>query len=167
MSKYKLPYFEELDPNSIEDYYSVEVDFEGRKIKLDLNFEGGSIGKERMTLLKPFLEHLDTLNTKALKAIKEDFEDTEDGDTVKDYIQHHLDELDEKSLSLIVDKANTAKSPEKQMLEKLQLVRIGFYPDNEDGFAILDYTIGRNITDYLVVAYVGEGGEVEYLSMES
>jgi hypothetical protein len=46
------------------------------------------------------------------------------------------------------------------------LVRIGIYPQSEDFFASFDYSIGMDLTDYLVVIYTDKNGGVEDLVME-
>jgi hypothetical protein len=53
------------------------------------------------------------------------------------------------------------------MLSKLHLVRVGLYPDSEDEFAIFDYSIGQELTQYLVVINTNEDGEIDYMTMES
>jgi len=52
-------------------------------------------------------------------------------------------------------------------LTKLKLIRVGLYPTSEDNFAIFDYSIGEEITDYLVVINTDENGQLDYMTMES
>jgi hypothetical protein len=164
MSKYTLPHFGELDTESLDEYYDVDIDFEGRTIQLDLNFEEGSIDPKRLDLVKAFISGLSDYNTKNLVAIADDMED---GDTVEEYIDHHLAELAEEDLAQLVDKNNSKTSPQKQLLAKLQLVRVGLYPGSEEQFATFDYSIGQEITNYLVVLFTDENGELDYMTMES
>ncbi|WP_162907911.1 DUF2004 domain-containing protein [Allorhizocola rhizosphaerae] len=51
------------------------------------------------------------------------------------------------------------------LLARLQLVRVGFEADEPDRFAVFDYTIGAELTQYLVV--VSFDREVTDVSMES
>ena len=53
------------------------------------------------------------------------------------------------------------------LLKKLHLVRVGLYPDSKDQFAIFDYSIGKELTNYLVVINTDENGNLEYMTMES
>ncbi len=46
-------------------------------------------------------------------------------------------------------------------------MRIGLYPDSDGQFAIFDYSIGRDLVDYLVVINTDENGMLEYMTMES
>ena len=60
----------------------------------------------------------------------------------------------------------TADQP-KLLLKKLHLVRVGLYPDSEEQFAIFDYSIGKDLTNYLVVINTDENGNLDYMTMES
>jgi hypothetical protein len=82
-------------------------------------------------------------------------------------LEHHLEEVEQDELSTLINFDDSTTEPEQQLLTKLELVRIGLYPDNEDGFAILDYSIGREITNYLVVINTDQNGQLDYMSMES
>jgi hypothetical protein len=44
---------------------------------------------------------------------------------------------------------------------------VGIYPDSEARFAVFDYSLGRNITDDLVVICTDENGNLDYITMES
>jgi hypothetical protein len=164
MSIYNLPPFGELDTQSLDTYYDVDIDFEGRTIQLDLNFEEDKIGTDRLDLVKSFLAKLSGFNKNNLLAIQEDFDD---GDTVEEYIEHHLAELAPEDLAALVDRNNNKVSPEQQLLSKLQLVRVGLYPGSEEQFATFDYSIGQELTNYLVVIFTNEKGEMDYMTMES
>jgi hypothetical protein len=47
------------------------------------------------------------------------------------------------------------------------MVRVGLYPHDKENFAIFDYSIGTEITNYLVVINTDENGELDYMAMES
>lgn len=100
------------------------------------------------------------------KYIEQDYKD-EDADTVREYIDHHLDELGETEISELIDTSNKKISQGDQLVKKLHLVRMGLYPDSEDQFAIFDYSIGPEITQYLVVLFIDEFGNLDYITMES
>jgi hypothetical protein len=163
MKNYTLPYFGELNLEDLEEYYDVEIDFDDRKIELDLNFGDKTIDPARLDVVRHFIDNLDKYNSKNYAAIKSDFKD---GDTVEEYINHHMD-IGEDGLSTIIDFANKKISPEKQMLSKIHLVRVGIYPEGEDQFAIFDYSIGRELTQYLIVLFTDEKGKLDYMTMES
>ncbi|THU39161.1 DUF2004 domain-containing protein [Niastella caeni] len=167
MSKYTLPHFEPIDLANLEEYYDTEIEFNGEEVDIDLNFGTKTIAPQRMDLVKKFLENLKDYDSKNRKYIEQDFAD-EDGDTVKTYVEHHLEEIDKDDLAELVDFNNKSIAPAQQLIKALRLVRVGFYPDGEeDQFAIFDYSIGRDLTDYLVVIFTDENGEMDYITMES
>jgi len=166
MSSYALPHFGELDLSNLDEYYDVEIEFNGKEVDLDLNFEKKTVDPARLDIIKKFLENLPEFDQKNKKYINEDFEG-EDTDTVATYVEHHMEELDEEELGDIIDFENKAVEPERQFVNALHLVRVGFYPHGEDQFAIFDYSIGREITDYLIVIFTDENGDLEYMTMES
>ena len=55
----KIPFFEDINLESLQDYYQVVIDFEGRKLQLDVNFENTSIGEDKLTQVIAILENLE------------------------------------------------------------------------------------------------------------
>ncbi|HVU58291.1 MAG TPA: DUF2004 domain-containing protein [Puia sp.] len=166
MSTYTLPYFGQLDLANLEDYYQVEIEFEGGTIEIDLNFEETSIDAKRMDKAVKFIETISAFDKKNKKYIEKDFKD-EEGDTVREYISHHLQDINREELAGLVDFDNKSVSPEEQLFKQLRLVRMGLYPESEDQFAIFDYSIGVDLTNYLVVINTDEKGKLDYMTMES
>lgn len=164
MITYTLPYFGEIDLDELDNYYDVDIEFEGEPIQLDINSESGSADKELMDTVKMFIENLSAYKVKANEAIIADFKNDE---TVKDYIDHHLEVIDEDESDIILKDTDKKLSKEEQLLSLLHLVRVGFYLDDQEEFAVFDFTIGREITDYLVVVKFNRQGGVEYIEMES
>ena len=161
-----LPHFGPLDPDSLEEYYDVDIDFNGTSIQIDLNFENKTIEKNRLETVKSFIENIRIHDLNNKKYIDKDYND-EDGDTVKFYLEHHLEDLGKEELSTLIDLNSKSTEYEKQLLKKLHLVRVGLYPDSENQFAIFDYSIGQEITNYLVVINTDENGNLDYMTMES
>ncbi|GAE65417.1 DUF2004 domain-containing protein [Chryseobacterium indologenes] len=166
MTDYTLPHFGKVALQNLEEYYDVNIDFKGNEIQLDLNFENPSIDPAKLDKVKNFLENIEKFDKQNKAYITEDYHD-QDGDTVKSYLEHHLEEIDREELSALINFNDPNIEPEQQLLTKLELVRVGFYPDSEDTFAILDYSIGQDLTDYLVVINTDENGQLDYMAMES
>jgi hypothetical protein len=166
MTDYTLPHFGNLAIGNLEEYYHVTIDFQGNEVEIDLNFENKTIDVETMGKVKNFIENLEELNQLNTTYILDDYND-ENGDTVKFYLEHHLDVVDKDVLSDLINFNDTTTNPEKQLFAKLKLVRVGLYPDSGNNFAIFDYSIGKNITNYLVVINTDENGQLDYLTMES
>lgn len=166
MPNIKLPYFGILDSLLLEEYYDAEVDFNGRNIQIDLNFENGSIEKSKLEAAKQFIENIRIYDLNNQKYIQTDFENKE-GDTVKFYLDNQIEELAEDDLAELIGSNTKSADQPKLLLKKLHLVRVGLYPDSEGQFAIFDYTIGKDLTDYLVVINTDENGNLDYMTMES
>jgi len=166
MSNFKLPHFGFIDPASLEEYYDVEIPFNDTEIQIDLNFNKKTIDPERLETVKQFIENIRIHDLANRKHMEADYND-EDGDTVKFYLENHLEELGKDELAELIDLKSKSSEHEKQLLKKLHLVRVGLYPDTENQFATFDYSIGQEITNYLVVIFTDENGNMDYMTMES
>ena len=166
MANYSLPHFGELDTRNLEEYYDVDIHFNGQKIQIDLNFETNSIDTKRLSIVKQFMDNISEFDKKNKKYIEHDYAN-EDFDTAKTYAEHHIENLDKDELSKFIDFRNKATSAEIQLLNSLRLIRIGYYPDSEENFATFDYSIDPEITDQLVVIFTYPTGELNYMTMES
>lgn len=166
MKEYTLPHFGNLATENLEEYYAVNIEFNGAEIEIDLNFENKTIDTITMDKVKNFIENIEKYNKLNKTYILNDYND-EDGDTVKSYLEHHLEEVEKEELLNLINFDDKTIEPELQLLKNLKLVRVGLYPDNEDNFAIFDYSIGVEITNYLVVINTDENGQLDYMAMES
>ncbi len=166
MAQYLLPPFGKLDPAKLEEYYDGEIKFNGQEIQIDLNFENDSIDPKQLDAVKKFIDSLSAFDKRNKEYIEQDYAD-EDADTVKTYVQHHLEEIDKDELSDIVDFDNESIDPEIQLMKALRLIRVGLYPDSGDQFAVFDYSIGEDLTNYLIVINSDENGNPDDITMES
>ncbi|MBX7227042.1 MAG: DUF2004 domain-containing protein [Chitinophagales bacterium] len=166
MTEFSLPYFGQLFSDRLEEYYCVEVDFNGREIQLDLNFEQDTLDLETINMLKQFIEDIEKLDKSNEQYLLNDYYD-ESGETVKFYLEHHLNNIPEEQLSTLINFKDQSVEPILQLLSKLNLVRVGLYPNDEENFAVFDYSIGKDFTNYLVVINLNVQKEVDYITMES
>ena len=166
MPNIKLPHFGSLDPTSLDEYYDIDIDFNGHEIQIDLNFESKTIAPERLDTVKQFIDNIRIHDLNNKKHLQNDLDD-EDADTVRTYLQHHLEELGTDDLSELIGPNARSGERSKLLLKKLHLVRVGLYPDSTDQFAIFDYSIGKDLTQYLVVIFTDENGNLDYMTMES
>jgi Protein of unknown function (DUF2004) len=166
MATIKLPHFGMVDPQSLEEYYDTEIDFNGTQIQIDLNFDNKTIESKRLETVSDFIDNIRIHDINNRKFIDKDYNDAA-GDTVKLYLEHHLEELGENELATLIDIDSKSTEHQKQLLKKLRLVRVGIYPGNEDDFAIFDYSIGQEITNYLVVLNTDKNGNIGNITMES
>ncbi len=160
----ELPLFGEIRLNPTKDYETT-TDLNNQKVKLDLNFDSDEI-KDAGILsgVNRILENLDEFDKKAKIEITSDF--YKNG-TVLEYIEHHLSELNETQIADLLKSSDKTLTEKQNLLAKLKLHRIGFYPENKNGFAIFDYTIGKEFTDYLIVVEINENGQIVDIRTES
>ena len=159
MPNIKLPYFGILDSNSLAEYYDTETDFTGNQLQIDINFSNKTIECNRLEIVKHFLENIRIHDINNKKHLQNNFDD-ENADTVRTYIENHLDELPTDDLDRLVG-ANTRISDQpKQLVKKLHLVRLGLYPDSREQFAIFDYSVGKDLTKHVVAINTDENGNL-------
>jgi len=166
MENYILPHFGYIHPNNIEDYYSAEITYHDNKIQFDINFDETTTDFITLDKIKNVIERLEKFEEKNKRYILHDFHN-ENGETVSSYIEHHLEEIDESTLSKLIDFTDSSKSREEQLVDQLKLIRVGIYPNYAEHFITFDYSLGENITPYLVVINTKENGNLCEILMES
>ncbi|HMG07129.1 MAG TPA: DUF2004 domain-containing protein [Mucilaginibacter sp.] len=160
----KLPFFNELDSESLTDYYEVDIDIEQDKVQLDINFDETNIDPAKLDTLKKYLDEPQAIINIAKKEIFNDFENGED---VKEFLTYHIEELDQSELDNLLNHADKTLSLEQQILSILKLRRIGFYPDDDDIFAVLDFVLSEDISQYILVVKMNDSKTVDHITMES
>jgi hypothetical protein len=119
---------------------------------------------DKLEKINSWLADIQKLDKLGLTTIKEDYIS---GNTVKEYIDHHIEELDSDDLKALLKQAKEGKTKEEKLLHSIKLKRIGFYPQTEERFINLDYTLDSDLTDYLVVLDFTEDGNLHYITLES
>jgi hypothetical protein len=161
----ELKFFGKIDLNKTEEYIDVSANINGNEISIDLNFIEEKISKQTIEPTIYILDNLSEIEKKAQKLI---FEDYKIQNVVIDYIEHHLQEFsDENLLSLGIVQTEKLEEKKLKFLNKIKLVRIGIYPEDFDSIAIFDYTIGRDLTQYLIVLRFDSEGNFVEIVMES
>lgn len=166
MSNFKLSYFGTLDSTALEEYYDADIDFNNTKIRVDLNFESKTIDVKRLEIVNQFIENIRIHDMNNKKHIENDFKDV-DGDTVKQYLEHHIEELGTDDLIQLIGSNVKKDDQPKLLLKKLSLIRVGLYPGSKEQFAIFDYSIAPDLTNHLVVVNTDDNGNLDYITMES
>ncbi len=162
---YLLPGFGLINLNKLEKEYDAGVLINGHEISLDLNFETTTISKENLSVVKKILNNISDYQRKTRAAIVEDAND-EDGIT-REYLDFHIEELIENELKELLGHITSQRKKVKKIFKLLQLTRIGFYPEDEQNYAVFDYTIGDELTDYLLVVVMNQHDEIAFITMES
>lgn len=159
-----LPYFNDINSKNLDDYYDVEVEFNGGILKMDLNFDNTEIESHLLECVKNYLDNLTGVYDAALKAI---YIDLEEGGTTIEFLDFHMEDLEDEELKEVTKNADKGQSLEKQILSQITLKRLGFYPEIEEEFATLDFTIGEEISDYLLVVKMDSKQHLQEITMES
>lgn len=144
--------FGTIDPAS-EEYWEATVALEGREIEVDLNVEDDEVDQAAFRSTLSWLDRLPELTALAAAAIRNDPHSSDDS-AVALYLEHHQDELG--------DGADL-----NALFERLQIVRIGPYPNDDEDRVVVDWSIGRDVTDYIVSVYVDASGRVSHVELES
>ncbi|RYU75315.1 DUF2004 domain-containing protein [Hymenobacter persicinus] len=166
MPKHSLPYFGQIETDNLDEYYDASVEISGNEISIDLNFENTATDVSELNKISNFISCIEKYDIINRGYIENDYQDA-DGDTVKFYVEHHLEELAPEDLEELIDLAAARSEQEKQLLLRLKLVRVGLYPNGENSFAVFDYSIGEELTDDLIVINTDEKGVLEHMTIES
>ena len=160
----KVPYIGMVDHVSIEQYYEAIFELNGKTVQLDINFESTSLELNKIEEVKHFIENIRIHDLSNKKCIKSDFND---GGEVLTYIEHHISELATDDLLSLVGKTLKRTEHPKQLLLALHLIRVGIYPEDSEVYAVFDYSIGKELTDYVLVVNTDKNGNLEFIDMES
>lgn len=169
MKECQLLYFGNINGTQLEASYTAAAELGGRTIDLDLHFDNTTLEAPLDRTINGFLENISLYDTQNRAYMKSDF--GQDGETL-DFIRFYLDELKRPQLNRILGPQEEHKSIPHQLLDKLQLIRVGIYPDSADDsdyFAIFDYTLevdGRPGHELLAVT-TNKEGKLDYISWES
>lgn len=166
MTNFSMPHFGQLNLESLQEYCSTAIEFNKTKVEIDLNFESKTIDLEAMMAAKTIIEKLSELDQQNKAHIDRDYND-KDGDSARFYLDFHLEEIGEQELITLFGLSGETTELEKQLLDKIHLIRVGLYPDSEEIFAVFDYSLGREVTNYLIVVNLDKEGELDYITVES
>lgn len=161
--KKNITYFGEVEINSPQETNEEKVIIDNHQIELDLNFYDGVPEHDWLAEYENYIKDLKQHKADVEAAIRSDYEE---GGDVKEYVDFHLEELDASIIDKVLVGTDVSKTKEERMLSALKLVRIGFYPGDEN-YAVWDYTIGREIADMLVVVNTDNAGKINYVTWES
>jgi hypothetical protein len=164
-----LPYFGEINPAQLEEYYHATTVVKGLTVNLDLNFQHKTVGLETIRTIQDFLNNLSRWDGYNHAALEQDF--AADNETA-DYIAFYFDELDEAELSALLPTKSSREAQAFCLLKELKLVRVGLYPDgkyNAEQFATFDYSIylAKEPCNQLLAVNTDKHGKVDHIAWES
>ncbi|MEZ0115046.1 hypothetical protein ABH920_009081 [Catenulispora sp. EB89] len=129
-------------------------------MQVDITFDGARVDAAALGRLARHGVNLEALDHTARAGMRAEFAEADS--TVRFYAEHHRDELG----AVFGEDGSIDLEP---FLAALSLVGIEFCLDAEpeDSGVILDYSIGAEVTNYLIAVSLDDDGEVEDISMES
>ena len=160
-------YYGDIDINNAEEYYESEIELDAEKIQIDMWFEEKWINESVIRDADNFLNEFRRFYEISKSSLEKDFGS---GLEVKEYLEHHLDQLNEsEQIDLGLNPTDDLPKKTKDLYAKLHLKRVGLYPTGAFGaeFAIFDFTIGADLTQYLVVIKMNKEGIISELTTES
>lgn len=166
MKEYILPYFGNFQINKLKNDYSIEVEYDHDEILIELFFENPMIDSSRMDKVKSILEDIPKYDLLNKKHISDDFSNLK-STTIKDYLEDHLYLIKAMDLPGFENINDTVLEKSKELLKHMKLERIAIFPEEKSNFAIFDYSIGPEYSDYIVAACLDENGNFEMLAVES
>ena len=160
------PDFAQIDIEKLEDYYDWTLNYGERKLNLDLNFETESTNQSELNQIIEFSKKIPEFDNQNRNYIKSDFE--QNVSIISDYLNFYLDELDESELGGIIDLKNRGKSRNSLLMEQLNLIRVGIYPQ-ASYFATFDYSIDIDgePCNQLLVLNTNQDGTLDNITWES
>nr|WKN34440.1 DUF2004 domain-containing protein [Tunicatimonas sp. TK19036] len=159
-----IKYFEEVDTNKLEDYYSKQLDIDSASIKVDLNFESPTINLDQVEKLNSCLVRLPEIIKKSWQWILNDYRTGED---VSEYISFHLDDFFEDNPEELLKGTDSSLDNKDRFLQTLKVNRIGIYPEAPENYLIIDWMTDPELSNYILVVNCNEGFELEYITVES
>jgi hypothetical protein len=146
--------------------WEAEVAFGGRTIIVDLTIDYADepLDLEGIPQTAPDLERFDRV---ARAAILRDAQSKDPDAAARHYLTHHHDVLSADLFQRLFGAGSPDPSNNAAMLGRLVLVRVGFYPEDEEQRVLLDYSIDPAETDYLLCVSFDPDGEPTGVEMES
>jgi len=151
--------------NNDDGYWMASAMLDQSEVEVDFNTSGGEMTRDMLDRVERFVAELDSFDVQARKAISADFISSEDSSS-RLYLSHHIEELSAEERIECFGTENTELDL-SDLVSALTLRRVGLYPEEESRTAVFDYTIGSDITDYLLVVEFSQNGLASDVSMES
>jgi hypothetical protein len=168
MDKYVSKYFGEIDLNPVEEKDEEEVDFYESKFEykdtvITLNLliqDYKQVQQSDIAIIDNYLSNLSEHESTIQAALKQDLR--AEGVT-NSYIERQIRQLDGEEINNLIFNTDKKLTEKEQLLSIISLHSINFYPEKEDDdFAIFDYTLGTELTDYLLVVVISKDLQIQY-----
>ncbi|BDS11234.1 DUF2004 domain-containing protein [Aureispira anguillae] len=159
MAIVEIPYLDEkLDSENLKEVYDGVLEIDGKKVSLDLWFQDSMCSIEELNKSINYLNNFKNVYQNAVHAIQDSFENKGE---VRTLIEDHIEQFEAADKKILgIDEAMTPNDQIHHTYKKIHLSRIGLYPQTEEQFAILDFTISKAVTQYVFVVRTNSLGKV-------
>ncbi len=165
-NRYSYTMFGDFSLNEVDNLsLSIDIESEGKPLSLDINFEAPTVSEAQLALVNKILNNLSIYKDQTHAFILADA--AEEDSVTDEYLTFHQEKGEEGSLLPILQSSTSERKRKKKLRKLLHLNRIGFYPNDEERYAIFDYTLGEEHTNYLLVVVLNSDDEIRYITMES
>lgn len=162
MQKYLLPYFGEIDLNNQQnDFYETEIIIDNSNIELSLDF-ANEVSLKKVQEAEQILQDIQKTRNKAFKILQENFNQGQD---VKDYLEHHLEELDSEDINILLEDKNQQENDLENLFKKLHIISISLFFEEKQ--ILFDFSLDEDLTNYVISIYSDFEGTLQRLSIES
>lgn len=157
---YVSKHFGEINKTAPEEFYETKADLYERQVDLIIHLVTEKrISQENIERIEDYIDHLVINENKINKAIHEDFR--QNGE-VKNFIDLYLeDDAGNKTFADMTGANGQVFTKEEQVLSLLHLLRINFYPEENDRvFAALDYAIDDGVAGRLLMVVISKDNRI-------
>lgn len=166
MAQVTHPFLGVIDPSK-PGYLHAEVTFAGRAITVDLTIEEPDLSSSVLAKLPQSLRDVEELDRAARAAILSDAQSGDDDAATVLYLTHHHDELSADDFQRLFGVTAPDLTNPEPALQRLALVRVGLYPEQDESRILLDYSIDPDSTNYLVCVSFDANGHANAVDLES
>jgi len=154
-----------IEPTS-NGYWEFDLDYAERIIRLNFNIGGTVLTQESINSVAKFLENLALFENQAITGISREYQHGSEY-TVRLYIEEHLEQFSPSELLSCFSTDVAQLVTPDIFISRLKLKRIGLYPDQPAACAVFDYTIGDDLTNYILAVRFDAQGKLVAIEMES
>jgi hypothetical protein len=156
--------FGNVDKDNLEDYYDGTLEIDGQEIEVDLNFESDSVDDSLFKEVEKTINNIESLSEKAWVAISNDWDLDAESETVRFYLEHHLEHFDEDE---IIDIFGSKDVDKEAFFNAISLTRVSLYPEDDEMYVVFDVQLSPEITNYLISVAIDRQGQVADITFES
>ena len=151
---------------ALDGCWAFQLDYLSHSVRLDFTVQGETLSQKSIDTVSTFVADLAAFDQRARRAINNE-QELGGECAVQEYIDHHLEQFSKPQLLQSFGTEDAVAVSPALFLSKLRLHRIGLYPEDSEEPAIFDYTIDRELTDYVVVVRFNVQGNAFAVDMES